>query len=227
MTQIWHSLLFAHWPLAPDVLRPLVPSLLPLDTFDGQCWISTASFYMTHVRPRAVPSIPWVSQFPEMNVRTYVIRDGIPGVYFFSLDADQPLAVAAARNLAHLPYFNARMSCERIGESVHYRSHRRHWGTPPADFVATYRPIAPGTHAQPGTLDYWLVERYCLYTVTRQDLIYRIDIHHRPWSLQPAEVNIECNTMTRASGIQVPDTTPLLHYDQRQEVLVWPLKRVL
>ncbi|MFL5624434.1 MAG: YqjF family protein [Ktedonobacteraceae bacterium] len=226
MTQIWNTLLFAHWPLAPEILRPLVPSVLPLDTFDRQCWVGLTPFYMTHVRPRGFPPIPRLSQFPEMNVRTYVVVHGIPGVYFFSLDAGNPLAVALARALFHLPYYHAGMSCKRAGEIIHYRSWRAQLCARPAEFVARYRPLPPVFSAQRGSLEYWLVERYCLYTTLR-DRVYRAHIHHRPWPLQAAELELERNTMALASDIHLPATRPLLHYAHRQEVLVWPLQRVL
>jgi uncharacterized protein YqjF (DUF2071 family) len=222
MTQIWHTLLFAHWPLAPAALRPLVPPVLPLDTFDGQAWISIVPFAMTYLRPRGFPAIPLLTESLEINVRTYVIHRGIPGVYFFSLDANNPLAVAVARTLVHLPYFPARMHCRPIGDGIHYRTRRVSFGSPSAEFVATYRPAGSAKHAQRGTLDNWLAERYCLYTMTRGERLYRVDIHHGPWPLQPAEAEIVRNTMAVAAGLHLPDTTPLLQYAHRQEVLTWP-----
>lgn len=225
MTQIWHMLLFAHWPLAPEALQPLIPDGLTLDTFDDQAWVSITPFFMTHVRPRGVPPLPWLSQFAEINVRTYVTLHDIPGIYFFSLDASNPIAATLARIIVHLPYFHANISCRLVDETVRYHSHRRHLGAPPADFGANYRPIGPIAYAQPGTLEYWLVERYCLYTLFKHH-IYRCTIHHRPWPLQTAEVEIVRNTMAHAHGIHLPDTVPLLHYAQRQEVLIWPIHRV-
>ncbi len=226
MTQIWNTLLFAHWPVAPEILRPLVPSVLPLDTFDHQCWVAITPFYMTHVCPRGFPPIPRLSQFHEMNVRTYVVVNGIPGVHFFSLDASNLLAVALARSLFHLPYYNAKMFSNRTGETIHYRSQRTQPHAQSAEFIATYCPITPVFSAQRGSLEYWLIERYCLYTTLR-DRVYRAHIHHGPWSLQAAELELELNTMALASGIHLPNTTPLLHYAHRQEVLVWPLQQVL
>lgn len=222
MTQIWHRLLFAHWPLALDIMRPLVPSLLPLDTFEGQCWISIIPFFMTYVRPRGIPPVPKISQFHEINVRTYVTLHGIPGIYFFSLDADNPVAVALARAIVRLPYFNAHMGCHLSDERISYYSHRTHRGKPSADFIATYHPTSPIAHARRETLEYWLAERYCLYTVTAHGHIIRVTIHHRPWPLQVAEADITSNTMARAWNIPLPATKPLLQYAHRQEVLVWP-----
>ena len=226
MTQIWHELLFAHWPIKPEELRPLIPTILPLDTFDGKAWVGVVPFRMSHVRPRGLPAVNGLSQFPELNVRTYVSVNGIPGVYFFSLDAGNPIAVALARSLFHLPYFNARMRHLSLGESIHYRSHRTHRGAPPADFVATYGPTGPVVYSQRGTLAHWLTERYALYTYFGKH-VYRGDIHHPQWPLQPADLTITCNTMAQAHHIDLPDTAPLLHYSHTQEVLIWPLSRVI
>ncbi|QBD76525.1 DUF2071 domain-containing protein [Ktedonosporobacter rubrisoli] len=224
MTQIWHHLLFANWPLPPEMVRPLVPSQLSLDTFEGQAWISIVPFYMTYVRPRGVPSVPGISRFPELNVRTYVSLQGIPGVYFFSLDAGSALVVAAARFMTYLPYFQARMEYRLLGDMMYYRSHRTHSGAPSADFVAAYRPTSAASSTKAGTLDYWLTERYCLYSITRKEHIFRLHIHHRPWSLQLADAELELNTMASASNIPLPSPVerPLLRYAQRQEVLIWP-----
>src|ERR1700758_2464987 len=110
MMQTWHDLLFAHWPIRQEQLRPLVPPQLPLDTFDGQCWVGVVPFWMSGVRARGVPPLPGLARFPELNVRTYVAYKDKPGVYFFSLDAANFPAVWAARTFFHLPYFYARMS---------------------------------------------------------------------------------------------------------------------
>lgn len=230
MTQIWHELLFAHWPIEPDVMRSLLPPILPLDTYERQAWVGVVPFRMSYVRPRGFPPVPRLSQFPELNVRTYVTVNGIPGVYFFSLDADNPVAVLLARKVFHLPYFNATMRCQRISsadETILYRSQRTHPGASPAEFAALYRPVAPVEYAAPGSLAYWFTERYYLYTVVNQNQVYRGDIHHERWPLQPAELDLESNTMALSHGIRLPDMPPLLHYAQRQEVLIWPIRRVL
>ncbi len=226
MMQTWHDLLFAHWPVAPEVLRPLVPGALPLDTFEGQAWVGVVPFRMSGVRPRGLPSLPWLSAFPELNVRTYVVVDGKPGVAFFSLDAGNPIAVALARALFHLPYFTAAMRLRRDGETIYYTSRRTHRGAPPAELEATYRPIGPVYHARPGTLAHWLTERYCLYTHTPRGTLLRAEIHHPHWPLQPAEADFALQTMARGHGITLPDTPPLLHYAHRLDVLVWAPARV-
>ncbi|GAC1346863.1 MAG: DUF2071 domain-containing protein [Ktedonobacteraceae bacterium] len=227
MAQTWHELLFVHRPIAPAVLRSLIPSVLSLDTFEGEAWVGIVPFRMSNVRPRGVPPVTRLSQFPELNLRTYVTVKGISGVYFFSLDAANPVAVTLARRLFHLPYFHAKMRCERVDGTIHYRSRRSHRGAPPAEYIATYQPTAPVTFAQPATLEYWLTERYCLYTVVDRDHVYRGDIHHRGWPLQVAELEIQSDTLARAHHIDLPDAPPLLHYAHRQEVLIWALRRVL
>jgi uncharacterized protein len=208
-------------------LRSLVPSILPLDTYEGQCWIGIVPFHMTCVRPRWIPPVPELSSFVELNVRTYVTLHGIPGVYFFSPDASNPIAVVIARTMFHLPYFNAVMSSEHVDDTIHYYSRRTHRGAPSSEFRATYRPIAPITFAQHGSLAHWLTERYCLYTVSLDDRVYRGDIHHIQWPLRSAELEVTSDTMAISHGIHLPEIPPLLHYTERLEVLIWPLQRVL
>jgi len=221
MTQSWHDLLFAHWPVDAEALRQRMPPGFPLDLYDGQAWIGVVPFRMTNVAPRFVPAVPFVSEFPEINVRTYVTVGGRPGVYFFSLDADSAMAVAAARSMLHLPYFTARMRVQRDGPLVRYASHRTARGAPQADFVATYQPAGAPFEPAPGTLDYFLTERYCLYNVDAQFRAYRLEIHHVPWTLQRSEAVIEVNTMTEAAGIRLPTTAALLHFSTRQDMVAW------
>lgn len=220
MAQRWHELLFAHWPLAPETMRRMVPDALGLDTFEGQAWVGVVPFRMSGVRPRFVPPLPWLSAFPELNVRTYVTLGGKPGVYFFSLDAGNPVAVAVARSAFHLPYFRAAMRCRTTGDHIEYASRTTHAGSP-AVLEATYRPTSPLFYAEQGTLAHWLTERYCLYTTTRAGKVLRGEIHHPQWQLQTAEWEVRANTMAASHGITLPDTSPLLHYAHAQEVVVW------
>jgi uncharacterized protein YqjF (DUF2071 family) len=218
MEQTWNDLLFAHWSIPPETLRPLVPSLLPLDTFEGQCWVAVTPFHMTGVRLRCLPPLPGLSRFPEMNVRTYVTLGGKPGVFFFSLDAASLPAVWAARLLYHLPYFHARMSVGHRDSWITYDSSR----AANARFRGRYQPVSEIRQRQKGTLEHWLTERYCLYTVARNS-IFRAEIHHVPWPLQDAEAEIFENTMASAAGIKLPEIPPLLHFAKRLQVLIWPL----
>lgn len=226
MAQSWHDLLFAHWPVNAAILRPFIPAPLNVDTFAGEAWVGVVPFRMSGVRIRGTPALPRLSQFPELNVRTYVTIDGKPGVWFFSLDAANAIAVAVARGWFHLPYFRARMTCEAIDGDIHYASERTHAGAANALFSASYRPLNQPFEAQPGTLDHFLTERYCLYAAAGQR-IFRGEIHHRPWQLQAAAANLTQNTMSVAGGFSLPNCAPLLHFAQRQDVVVWAPKRIL
>jgi uncharacterized protein len=220
MEQTWNDLLFAHWPVLPETLRPLVPSVLPLDSFGGQCWAAVTPFHMSGVRARWMPPLPGLSAFPELNVRTYVIYGGKPGVYFFSLDAGSRVAAWVARMTYHLPYFHGRMSVAEDDGWIRYHSVRNSG----AELDGRYRPTGPIQLRERGTLEHWLTERYCLYTIVRNS-VYRSEIHHEPWPLQDARGEFSVNTMAAAAGIDLPKIQPLLHFAKRLEVLIWPLKK--
>lgn len=227
MAQTWHDLLFAHWPVQPELLRCVVPSELALDTFDGTCWVGVAPFHMSGIRLRGLPALPGLSRFPELNVRTYVTFGGKAGVYFFSLDAGRLLAVWAARTLYLLPYFHARMRAEVEDDWIAYSSRRLWSGNQghAAEFRGRYRPIAPVQLRKNDSLELWLTERYCLYTA-KSGCLYSAEIHHQPWPLQDAEAEIQTNTMAAASGISLPEVHPTLHFAKKLEVLIWPVRRV-
>jgi len=221
MAQSWHDLLFAHWPVAAAKLRELIPASLEIDTFDEQAWIGVVPFRMSGVRLRWTPSVPWLSAFPELNVRTYVVRDAKPGVWFFSLDAGNPLAVAIARVWFHLPYFRAAMRCARQENFVEYQSDRRHTAALPAALRCRYQGVGEAFHPRTGTLEHFLTERYCLYTCTSQGKLIRGEIHHLPWSLQVADAEITENTMLAAAGLELSTAKPLLHLAKRQDMVAW------
>ena len=227
MEQTWHDLLFAHWPVPVEELRPLVPYELSLDQFHGQAWVGIVPFRMSGIRGRFLPSIPGFSGFPELNVRTYVTLDGRPGVFFFSLDAAHLPAVWAARATYRLPYFYARVSCKQASanaDEIVYESERLHRPRP-AVFRGRYVPIGPVQLRRSGTLEHWLSERYCLYTVDRGK-VYRGEIHHQPWPLQNAEAHIDENSVASAAGIELPQAAPLLHFAKELRVLIWPINRI-
>jgi uncharacterized protein len=230
MTQVWHDLLFAHWPVPLAALRPVVPAALELDTFDGQAWLGVVPFGMDRVYPRRTFPVPWLSRFLELNVRTYVRVGDRPGVYFFSLDAANPVAVEMARRWYQLPYYHAHMSLRRERHNrVAYHSYRTHPGAAPAEFKAKYRPTGPVALATPGSLEAWLTERYCLYTVDRKGRVFRGEIHHAPWPLQPAEAEIEVNTMALPHGLRLPDLgrrPALLQFAGHLETVEWPIARL-
>ena len=220
MGQTWQHLLFAHWRVDPDALRRVVPPGLPLDVRDGATWIGVTPFVVRALRLRWTPPLPGAASFPELNVRTYVTVDDKPGIYFLSLDAGRRLAVAAARRAYRLPYFRARMSVDVEGEEVRYRHERVQRDGPPAAFAGRYRPTGEAFTAAPGSLEAFLTERYCLYTLDERRRVNRADIHHPPWPLQPAALELEVNTMGHQVGIELAGE-PLLHLAARQDVVIW------
>jgi uncharacterized protein YqjF (DUF2071 family) len=227
MAQTWHDLLFAHWPVEATHLIALVPAQLPLDSFDGRCWVGVVPFHMSGIHARNLPPIAGLSRFPELNVRTYVTLNGKPGVYFFSLDAASLPAVWAARTFFRLPYFHAQMSVETAqdakGHFIMYDSRRR--GNT-AEFRGRYRPSSDVQKSEMGSLEHWLTERYCLYTVDA-GRVFRAEVHHQPWPLQQAEADLEVNNVAAASGISLPSSPPLLHFGRKLDVLIWPLQSVI
>lgn len=207
MGQTWVDLLFAHWRVPPDVMRGRVPPEIPVDTFDGSAWLGVTPFEVVGLHPRGLPPM---RRFCELNVRTYTTIGGRPGIWFFTLEAASFAAVAGAKLTYRLPYHRADMGIERAGGRIRYRSER-----PTVVFRGEYGPTGPPSPASPpspGTLEHFLTERYSLFTLDGRRRVWRADIHHPPWPLQPASARIE----------GMPE--PLVHYSARQDVLVWPLK---
>jgi uncharacterized protein YqjF (DUF2071 family) len=214
--QTWDHLLFAHWRVDYDSLRGIVPEQIPVDTFDETAWVGITPFRITGFRLRGLPPAPVVSSFPEINVRTYSTIDGRAGIWFFSLDTPNRFAVEAAKRFYRLPYYASRATIERRGDRIHFRNQRAG-----ADFAATYGPDGPVVPPAAGTLEHFLTERYCLFTV-HDGAVHTADVHHPPWPLQRAEAEIRENTM---SPVAV-EGEPLLHFSERQDVVIWPLERV-
>lgn len=219
--QSWLDLAFLHWRVPSARLRPLVPPSLEIQEFDGAAWVGVVPFRMTGVMRRPLPDMPWISAFPELNVRVYVEHGGKPGVWFLSLDAANPVAVWAARRFFHLPYFLAGMSLVERAGTIHYRSRR-----PGAEFVATYRPTSDVYRAARGSLEHWLTERYCLYALAPDGSLWRNDVHHVAWPLQSAAVEIETNNMLRAHGLDVEGPPELTHFARKLDVIVWGAEQV-
>lgn len=218
----WTALAFLHWKVPAAILEPHVPAGLELDTFGGSAWLGIVPFRMERVHARWLPPIPGAANFPELNLRTYVRGGGRTGVLFFSLDAASCLAVVGARAALNLPYMAASMDVVVADDGgVRYRSLRSHSGERRAEFVASYRPVGEVYHPAAGTLDHWLTERYALFGATRAGKTYALDIHHEPWPLQRGEAVIERSTLAVASGLDLPEELPLVHYAERQDVLAW------
>lgn len=225
MYQSWGKLLFMHWPIPGGLLRPLLPERLEIDTCEGQAWIGVIPFNMWGIRPVLMPAVPGLSDSHELNVRTYVHLDGVPGVWFFSLDASNPAAVSAARFLYHLPYYRARMRLLEEAGAIRFTSERRHLGAPAATFEASWTVGEALPESEPHSLEFFLTERYCLYAAGKRHL-YRARIHHPPWPLHRAALISYSSTMVMAQGLPEPDEPPLLHHAEELRVEVWPPERV-
>ncbi len=226
MRMRWVDLLFAHWPVPAETLRPLIPPGLELDMYEGQAWLGIVPFRMEDVAPRFLPAVPGPGAFPELNVRTYVRRRGRGAVWFLSLDAGSRLAVEGARSAFHLPYLRARMSAEVDTGWVEYRSERADPRGPAAAFEARYRPVGPVESAQAGSLAAFLTDRLGLYAADAAGNLSWTAIRHAPWPLQPAEAEIRVETMAHAHGIRLPDTPPLLQFAKRLDVVAWWPRRI-
>lgn len=217
----WVDLLFAHWPMPVEALRPLVPRELEIDTFEGQAWLGIVPFRMEDVAPRFLPAVPGLGAFPEINVRTYVTRGARAGVWFLSLDAASRITVEGGRRAFHLPYFRASMSSDTEAGWVEYRSDRVDRRGPVAVFEGRYRPVGPAAVAAPGSLAAFLTDRNGLYAADRVGRLSWTAIRHAPWPIQPAEAEIRANTMAAAHGLALPSVPPLLHFARRLDVRGW------
>jgi len=216
----WTNLLFAHWPVPVEAIRPLVPERLEIDTFDGHAWIGIVPFRMEDVAPRFLPAVPGPGAFPELNVRTYVRLGRRKAVWFFSLDAGSRIAVEGARFAVHLPYYRAHMSIDGDGEAVRYASGRVDQRGGEARFVARYGPSGPVRPQPWGSLARFLTDRFGLFALDGERLTW-VAIRHAEWQLQPAEAEITVNTMTSGLGIDLVGPPELLHFARRTDVVAW------
>lgn len=226
MRMRWLDLLFAHWPVPVETLRPHIPAGLEVDTFEGRAWLGIVPFRMEDVAPRFLPAVPGPGAFPELNVRTYVRWRGRGAVWFLSLDAGSRLAVAGARTAFHLPYFRARMSSDTDAGWVEYRAERTDPRGPAAAFDARYRPTGEVEPAPPGSLAQFLTDRRGLYAADPAGRLAWTVIRHAPWPLQPAEAEIRVDTMAHAHGITLPDVDPVLYFAKRLDVVAWWPRRL-
>lgn len=232
MHQEWGDLLFMHWPVPAELIQPHLPARLQVDTHDGHAWLAVVPFRMWDVRSRVTPPVPGVREFLELNVRTYVHLDGVPGVWFFSLDASNPLAVWAARTFFHLPYFRARLALDRPApDQLHFTGHRVHNGAPAGHFDATWQLGDTLPPSEPGSLAFFLTERYALYAAGGQgpgrgEKLYRGRIAHQPWPLRAAELLHYDADLIEGHGLPTPVGAPVLHAGGPLSVDLWRLQRV-
>jgi len=222
MTQTWQHLLFLHWPVPIQLLRDYIPSSLEIDTYEQTAWISIIPFQIRNMRLRMTPSIPYVRSYLELNVRTYVRCGGIKGVYFFSLDADKWHAVLGAR-MATLPYFYAKMGFQHNENRYIFTSER--YGMETIAFDGSYYVTSNTYYPEPGSLDYWLSERYFLWT-HKFGHLYRIGIHHEPWKLQQGNATIHRQSMTPFLPDTVFTSPPKVTYALSKRALFWYPKMI-
>lgn len=221
----WLDLAFLHWPVPAANLQPLLPPDVEVEEHGGTGWLGVVPFRMVGVRARCLPPLPGSSAFAELNVRTYVHHRGVAGVWFFSLDAASKLAVRAARRTYRLPYFDADMRCQRRGEAVDYACQRTHKDAAPAHLVAHWWPTTASAPPRGDTLAHWLVERYALFTTARDGSVRVGHIHHPPWQLAAAEVELQTCDMTRLLGIHLDGSPLLVHAAAPLDVVAWAPRR--
>lgn len=219
--QSWLDLAFLHYRVDGAQLRRRLPRGLHLQEFDGTAWVAVVPFRMAGVMRRPLPDLPFLSSFPELNVRTYVEADGKPGVWFLSLDAASWPVVLAGRRLYGVPYFHARIRQAWSGGWVEYACVRRGGA---ARFRGRYRPTTEPFYPRRGSFEHWAAERYCLYSQLAGAGIARTDVHHLPWPLQGAEAEVLEDSVLAAAGIDPLDRRPRCHFSTGVDVLTYPLE---
>ncbi|MFN7139526.1 MAG: YqjF family protein [Limisphaerales bacterium] len=225
MEQTWQDLLFLHWQVDPALIRPLIPAPLQIDMFEKHTYVGITPFTIPNLRAHGLPPIPGASSFHEINLRTYVHYRGVPGVWFFSLDASKILPALAARLFYSLPYFKAEIQFQKNESGTFHFTSQRLDATA-AEFEATWLEGIELRSPDTESLAFFLTERYCLYSADSQHL-YRSRIYHAPWNLRDAElINIR-SSLFSAQGLPEPSTLPLLHFAREQNVEVWPSERII
>lgn len=223
MRQRWAGLLFLHWEVDADWIVGQLPDGLHVDTHDGKAWIGVVPFFMDRVRPVVLPPVPWLSWFLELNVRTYVHdSEGNPGVWFFSLDCNQPVAVEIARRLFHLPYQHAAMRAETQGSRIRYHSRRKTKAAEEAVF--DYEIASVCSPAVEGSLEWFLVERYILFSSDPQGRLFHGRVHHDPYRIAVADCDAWSTEPLRNNGFPVPEEGPSsMLVAAPVDVMIYPL----
>lgn len=214
--QAWLDLAFIHYRADASQIEALLPPELKLQQFNGSAWLGLVPFRMSGVARRPLPVVPPFTSFPELNLRTYVERDGKPGVWFFSLDADCWPIVLGGRHVYGLPYHSARMSQTFGDDWISFSSIRR---DSDVGFKARYRPVGEVFHSEPGSFEHWASERYCLYSRSRWGRLERVEVQHPPWPIQRAEVEIERCDILKAAGVSPLDEVPVCHFSSGVQVV--------
>ncbi|KKI92857.1 hypothetical protein WQ54_06630 [Bacillus sp. SA1-12] len=226
MRQTWRNLLFLHWPIPIEKLRPHIPSALQIDTFNGSAWLGIILFVIDGIFPFGVSSLSLTPRFPEINVRTYVKCNGKPGIYFMSIDVGNWASLKIAKKWYRLPYHSAEISFRKEGQTFHCQSRRKGYEHTPIVFKSKYVPISGVYFPKEGTLDHWLTERYCLFSSHNGINIYCGEIHHRPWPLQKAEIELGINTLFTPYQFDLSGVNPIAHFSTGVDSLMWNIKKI-
>ncbi|MFC6602234.1 YqjF family protein [Ectobacillus funiculus] len=225
MRQTWRNLLFLHWPIPLEKLRPHIPSPLQIDTFNGSAWLGVILFVLEGIYPRGISAVSLTPKFPEINVRTYVKYEGKPGIYFMSIDVENWASLKIAKRWYRLPYHSAQISFQKEGQTFHFHSTRKGNANTPISFKGKYAPVSEIYFPKKGTVDHWLTERYCLYSSNDGVNIYCGEIHHRPWPLQKAAIEIVRNTLFTAFHFDLSEVKPIAHFSTGVDSLMWNIKK--
>ncbi|EKN71035.1 hypothetical protein BABA_02632 [Neobacillus bataviensis LMG 21833] len=225
--QSWRNLLFLHWPIPLEKLRPHIPSSLQIDTFNSYAWVGVILFVIEGIYPRGISSVSLTSKFPEVNVRTYVTYDGKPGIYFLSIDVENWASLRIAKRWYRLPYHSAQISFRKEGQAFHMHSIRKGNANTPISFKGKYVPVAKVYFPKEGTLDHWLTERYCLYSSNNGVNIYCGEINHRSWPLQNVETEIYHNTLFTPYQFELSDEKPIVHFSKGLDTIFWNIKKII
>ncbi|PYF08290.1 YqjF family protein [Ureibacillus chungkukjangi] len=222
MKQTWKDILFAHYPVPREALEKIVPSELTVDTFYQTGWVSIVPYLTSSMHLRGVPPVPGLSTYPGFNIRTYVTMNGKPGVYFFRLTAAKHLAAFSAKAFFQLPYLQMDMNMKRDKNLIVFESEEKAG----LELSCNYRSVSEASPTNRGSLEEWLLERYCLYNVSKKGVPLRADILHEPWLIEKAEAEFQQNTLLSSIGIEPQNEKPILHYAKKRIVRFWPITRI-
>lgn len=225
MHQTWQHTLFCTWEVPAEMIRPLVPSRMELDTFNGKTYVSQLPLHMEKLHLRGLPVIPGTSNFPEMNCRTYVRVNGEPGISFFSIDADSTLADWVARTFYRLPYLKSNMTFEQRPDGSFCMESDRPRGDMinPAKFKGTWKPKGPIRAIDPGTLDDFVANRKLMFVQLQSGMVLRGAVQHAPWQIQECDATIEENTVLEAAGIDISGPPVRMVCSPGTDVHCWPM----
>lgn len=226
MNQKWRDVLFSHWPVSPEALKPYIPAPLKLDTFDSFGWIGIVLFAMDGIYPRGFPFLSLVPKFAEVNVRTYVHYNGKPGVLFMSLDVGDWASLNIAKRWYHLPYSQANVSYQQKHHVFHFEGRRKEQNNIPVLLRGSFTPHSEIFFPKEGRIDHWVTERYCLYSTDKRGNLFRGEIHHPPWPLQKADVDIIENTLFTPFQLDMEGEKPLSHYSKGVDTVFWNIKKI-